>query len=88
LPLFLLAASSVLLWAGCISGCKDEYDSAVASCKSQYDDPEDVDDLELCIQAAKDDYQSCIEECNESAGGGFQQSGGATGAGDLPHAYL
>jgi hypothetical protein len=28
-----------------------------------YDDPEDADDLEMCIQSAKSDYQSCIEEC-------------------------
>jgi hypothetical protein len=32
-------------------------------CKSMYDDPEDADDLEQCIQSAKNDYQSCIEDC-------------------------
>ena len=63
LPAFLFAMSSAMIWAGCISDCKDEYDSEVQSCKMLYDDPEDVDDLRLCIQAAKDDYQSCIEEC-------------------------
>ena len=59
----LFTISSAMIWAGCISDCKDEYDSAVASCKQQYDDPEDAEDLELCIQSAKDDYQSCIEDC-------------------------
>lgn len=56
--------SSAMIWAGCISDCKDEYDSEVESCKSQYDDPEDADDLQQCIQNAKDEYQSCIEECD------------------------
>ena len=63
LPLILLAASSAMVWAGCISDCKDEYDSEVESCKSQYDDPEDADDLQQCIQDARDEYQSCVEEC-------------------------
>ena len=52
-----------MIWAGCISDCKDDYDSEVESCKSQYEDPEDAEDLELCIQSAKDEYQSCIEDC-------------------------
>lgn len=64
--LALLSASSALLWAGCVSDCKDHFDSAVADCKLQYDDdPDDPDDLEQCIQSAKDDYVSCIEECNK-----------------------
>ena len=58
-----LLASSVLVWAGCISDCKDEYDSAVESCKLMYDDPDDADDLQQCIQDARDEYQSCVEEC-------------------------
>ena len=28
-----------------------------------YDDPDDADDLQQCVQSAKDEYQSCIEEC-------------------------
>jgi len=56
-------ASALMIHAGCVSDCKDEFDSAVESCKSMYDDPEDADDLEQCIQSAKDDYQSCIEDC-------------------------
>lgn len=63
LPLVLLVASSVLVWAGCISDCKDNYDSEVESCKLLYDDPDEADDLQQCIQNAKDEYQSCVEEC-------------------------
>jgi hypothetical protein len=63
LPAVLFALSSAMIWAGCISDCKDEYDSEVESCKSLYDDPDDADDLQQCIQDAKDQYQSCIEEC-------------------------
>jgi hypothetical protein len=63
LPLVSLLASSVLVWAGCISDCKDEYDSAVESCKLMHDEPEDADELQQCIQNAKDEYQSCVEEC-------------------------
>jgi hypothetical protein len=64
LPLILLAASSVMVWAGCKSDCRDEYESEVDSCKLLYDDPDDAFDLQLCIQNAKDEYQSCIEECD------------------------
>jgi hypothetical protein len=63
LPLVLLAASSALVWAGCISDCKDNYDSEVESCKLMYDDPDEAEDLQQCIQNAKDEYQSCVEEC-------------------------
>jgi len=28
-----------------------------------YDEPDDADDLQQCIQNAKDEYQSCIDEC-------------------------
>jgi hypothetical protein len=63
LVLVSLAASSVLVWAGCISDCKDNYDSEVESCKMLYDDPDEADELQQCIQDAKDEYQSCVEEC-------------------------
>jgi hypothetical protein len=64
LSLILLSGSSAMIWAGCKSDCRDEYDSEIESCKSQYDDPDDVDDLRQCIQNATDEYESCIEECN------------------------
>jgi hypothetical protein len=61
----LLAASSALVWAGCVSDCKDDFDASVANCKLMYDEPDDADDLELCIQSARADYEACIEECKD-----------------------
>jgi hypothetical protein len=49
--------------AGCISDCRNEYASEVDSCHSQYDDPDDADDLRQCIEDAKDEFDSCKEEC-------------------------
>jgi hypothetical protein len=64
LPAALFAMSAAMVWAGCKSDCRDEYDSEIESCKSQYDDPDDVDELRQCIQNATDEYEFCIEECN------------------------
>jgi hypothetical protein len=64
LPAVLVAMSSAMIWAGCKSDCRDEYDSAIESCKSRYDDPDDADELRQCIQNATDEYESCIEDCN------------------------
>ena len=50
-------------WADCKFDCRDEYDSAIETCKSQYDKPDDSDTLISCIDDAKDGYESCIEEC-------------------------
>jgi hypothetical protein len=63
LPVILLTMSSAMIWAGCKSDCRDEYESQVDSCKLLYDDPDDADELQRCIQNAKDEYESCIEEC-------------------------
>jgi hypothetical protein len=49
--------------AGCKSDCQDEYESAVESCKEQYDDPDDADMLKVCIDNAKSEYDPCIDEC-------------------------
>lgn len=53
-----------LVWAGCKTDCREEYESEVESCKLLHDGPDDFDDLQMCIQSAKDDYDSCIEECD------------------------
>ena len=50
-------------WAGCKSDCRNEYDSEVESCKTQYDDPHDADELQTCMDNAKSEYDSCIHEC-------------------------
>lgn len=49
--------------AGCVSDCRDEYESTVESCKSTYDDPDDSDDLERCLDNAREEYQDCVSEC-------------------------
>ncbi len=62
LALVLLLSGSQA-WAGCKSDCLDEYQSEMESCKVNYDDPDDADDLRMCIDNAKSEYESCIEEC-------------------------
>ncbi len=64
LPAFLFAMSSAMIWAGCKSDCRDDYESEVESCRLIYDTPDDADELQMCIQNAKDQYESCIEECD------------------------
>lgn len=49
--------------AGCKSDCRDDYESAVESCKLMYDDPDDADMLKICIDDAKSEYESCIDDC-------------------------
>jgi hypothetical protein len=61
--LTLFGASTALIRAESASDCRDDFDSEVASCRSLYDEPDDADDLQQCIQDAQDEYQSCIEEC-------------------------
>lgn len=53
-----------LTWAGCISDCKDEYESATQSCQMLWgDDPESDYMLDSCMDQAKYDYDSCEEDC-------------------------
>jgi hypothetical protein len=52
-----------MIWNGCKSDCRYEYESEVESCKLMYDDPDDADQLRQCIQNTKDEYESCIEDC-------------------------
>jgi hypothetical protein len=49
--------------AGCVSDCRDDFDSAVQSCKLTYDDPDDSEDLEICMNSARSEYEDCIAEC-------------------------
>ena len=50
-------------WCDCKSDCQGEYQSDVESCKSNYNDPEDADDLKQCLDDAQKQYQECIQEC-------------------------
>ena len=69
---FLSSLAVVLLlylsnaWADCKSDCQDEYQSEVNSCKTQYDDPDDADQLQMCLDDARSEYESCIAECEDS----------------------
>ncbi len=50
-------------WSDCKSDCQGEYQSEVESCKTQFEDPDDANDLQACFDDATRDYQSCLEEC-------------------------
>jgi hypothetical protein len=52
-------------WADCKSDCQSEYESEITSCKTQYSDPEDADDLQMCLDDAKSEYASCNNECED-----------------------
>lgn len=54
------------VWADCKSDCQDEYQSEVNSCKTQYDNPDDADELQMCLDDARIEYESCIAECKDS----------------------
>jgi hypothetical protein len=49
LPLSLGILLSLPAPAVCVSDCKHEYASAIDDCKVMYDDPDDSDDLEMCL---------------------------------------
>ena len=49
--------------SACKTDCRDEYESARDDCMLTYDDPDDSDDLHLCLEDAKSAYRDCIEEC-------------------------
>ena len=69
---FVISLAVILLlylpnaWADCKSDCRDEYESAIKSCKEQYDDPDEADELQNCLDSANGDYGSCIDECEDS----------------------
>ena len=50
--------------AGCMSECREKYDSDVEDCRLLHDGPEDADDLRLCIDDAKAEYDDCEEDCH------------------------
>ena len=54
-------------WADCRSDCQKDYQSWVESCKAQYNDPDDAEDLTSCMDDAKNEYESCLQECETEA---------------------
>jgi hypothetical protein len=67
LQVFGLAAFFVVLSfpvpAGCMSDCKEKYQSDVEDCHMLHEDPDDADDLRMCIDDAKSEYDDCVHEC-------------------------
>jgi hypothetical protein len=64
LPLLILISVSPT-WAGCKSDCQDDYQSEVESCRANYDDPDEADDLQICFDNAKKEYESCVNDCED-----------------------
>ncbi len=54
-------------WADCKLDCQNDYQSEVSSCRAQFSDPEDVDDLAECMDDAKRGFESCLEGCETDA---------------------
>jgi hypothetical protein len=50
-------------YAGCKSDCLDTYQSAKEDCSNLYEEPDEADDLQMCIDDAKTAYDDCVEEC-------------------------
>ena len=61
--IILISASPT--WAGCKSDCQDDYQSEVESCRANYDDPDDADELKICMDNAKSEYDSCVNDCED-----------------------
>ena len=61
--IILISASPA--WAGCKSDCQDDYQSEVESCRANYDDPDDADELQICMDNAKSEYDSCVNDCED-----------------------
>ena len=63
---FFLVSAALLLPSFSIAGgnsdCRDEYDSAREDCMLMHEDPDEADDLQMCLEDAKSAYEDCIEE--------------------------
>jgi hypothetical protein len=51
-----LITAAAPAWAG----CKSDYQDAIQSCQMLHDEPDEADDLRLCLEEARDEYESCI----------------------------
>ncbi len=60
---FTIFGFSFRLITGCKSDCQEGIQSEIECCNDQYDDPDDADKLQTCLDDAKREYQSCIDEC-------------------------
>lgn len=60
----LSVTTAVPVTAGCVSDCRDDYESEIERCKVLYDDPDDADDLQTCIGNARSECEDCVDECH------------------------
>jgi len=51
--------------AGCKSDCLADYQAEIDSCRTNYTDQEDAEELQLCMDDAKKEYDACIQECED-----------------------
>ncbi len=54
-------------WGDCKSDCQNDYQSEINSCREQFSEPDDGDDLAECTDDAKKGYEFCLEECETEA---------------------
>jgi hypothetical protein len=59
-----LAQPTYAGYAGCKSDCADDYKSDKEDCINFYGEPDEADDLKMCIEDAKTAYDECIAECD------------------------
>ena len=62
--LIFCTASAAMIWAGCKSDCRDEYQSEIESCHLLHDDPDEAEDLQICLRDAKLEHEECVEQCD------------------------
>lgn len=48
-----------------MSDCRDAYQDEAESCQVVHAEPDEAEDLQVCVQNAAMDYESCAEECAE-----------------------
>ncbi len=60
---FLLAVP-LIVYAGCKSDCRYEYDSTRSTCNLLHNDPDDADALQMCLRNAQSEYDDCMAECD------------------------
>ncbi len=66
--LILVPASVEKAVAACGEDCDSDYQSATENCQLMYgDNPEEAEDLSMCVQNARDEYRSCVENCADQA---------------------
>jgi hypothetical protein len=56
----LALAASLISTCPAWAGCKSDYQDAIQDCQMLHDEPDEADDLRLCLEEARDDYEACV----------------------------